>query len=94
MRKLLPAVFSAAALLLSMSATAQDRDRDWDRSQIRHVLLISIDGMHAVDFLNCSHGIAGVNSGAPYCPNLAALGTTGVNYKNATLRSHPIHFPA
>jgi len=39
---------------------------------IRHVLLISIDGMHAVDYENCvtSHT----------CPNLAALGKTGVNY--------------
>ena len=93
MRKLLPVVFSAAALLLSMSAIAQDRDRDWDRSQIRHVLLISIDGMHAVDFLNCSHGIAGVNNGAPYCPNLAALGTTGVNYTNASTSKPSDSFP-
>ena len=37
-------------------------------------LLISIDGMHALDFKNCAHGIAGVNDGKPYCPNLAALG--------------------
>jgi hypothetical protein len=42
-------------------------------SGIRHVLLISIDGMHAVDYLNCSRG---VNGGQPYCPNLAALGAT------------------
>ena len=27
--------------------------------KIKHVLLLSIDGMHAVDFYNCSHGIAG-----------------------------------
>jgi hypothetical protein len=35
-------------------------------------LLISIDGMHALDYENC------VNNGT--CPNLAQLGTTGVNY--------------
>lgn len=93
MRKLLPTVVSAAALLLSMSAIAQDSDRDWDRSQIRHVLLVSIDGMHAVDFLNCTHGIAGVNNGAPYCPNLAALGTTGVNYVNASTSKPSDSFP-
>jgi hypothetical protein len=95
MRKSLPAVLSAAALLLSTSAIAQDRgrDRDWDRSQIRHVLLISIDGMHAVDFLNCAHGIAGVNSGTPYCPNLAALGATGVNYVNASTSKPSDSFP-
>jgi hypothetical protein len=33
------------------------------------VLLLSIDGMHAVDFYNCSHGIEGANGGSPYCPN-------------------------
>jgi len=95
MRKSLTAIVPTAALLLTMSATAQDRDRDhdWDRSQIRHVLLVSIDGMHAVDFLNCTHGIAGVNNGAPYCPNLAALGTTGVNYTNASTSKPSDSFP-
>ena len=44
--------------------------------RVKHVLLLSIDGMHAVDFYNCSHGIAGVNDGNPYCPNLAALSHT------------------
>jgi hypothetical protein len=44
------------------------------------VLLISIDGMHAVDLLNCVNGIPGANNGVPYCPALAALKSTGVNY--------------
>ena len=52
--------------------------------KIKHVLLLSIDGMHAVDFYNCAHGITGANSGEPYCPNLAALGKTGVNYVAAS----------
>ena len=55
---------------------------------VKHVLLLSIDGMHAVDFYNCSHGIAGANSGDPYCPNLAALARTGINYV-ATSSSKP-----
>jgi Type I phosphodiesterase / nucleotide pyrophosphatase len=55
---------------------------------VKHVLLLSIDGMHAVDFYNCTHGIAGVNGGDPYCPNLAALGQTGINYV-ATSSSKP-----
>ncbi|HVT99174.1 MAG TPA: alkaline phosphatase family protein [Acidobacteriaceae bacterium] len=95
MRKTLSAVVSATAILVSLNATAQDRgrDRDWDRSPIRHVLLVSIDGMHAVDFLNCSHGMAGINNGAPYCPNLAALGTTGVNYVNASTSKPSDSFP-
>jgi hypothetical protein len=93
MRKSLPILFSIATLLISTCAPAQDRDHDWERSQIRHVLLISIDGMHAVDFLNCSHGIAGVNNGAPYCPNLAALGTIGVNYVGASTSKPSDSFP-
>jgi hypothetical protein len=40
--------------------------------------------MHAVDFYNCAHGIAGANGGSPYCPNLAALAETGINYVAAT----------
>jgi hypothetical protein len=37
---------------------------------ISHVLLISVDGMHALDFANCSAGISGVNGGQSYCPHL------------------------
>src|ERR1700742_4986543 len=55
---------------------------------VKHVVLLSIDGMHAVDFYNCTHGIAGANGGDPYCPNLAALGKTGINYV-ATTSSKP-----
>ena len=55
---------------------------------VKQVLLLSIDGMHAVDFYNCANGIAGVNSGLPYCPNLAALGQTGINYVG-TISSMP-----
>jgi hypothetical protein len=43
---------------LSGSAQAQDTDKPGEARDIRHVLLISVDGMHAVDFLNCSKGIA------------------------------------
>jgi hypothetical protein len=49
-------------------------------SAIQHVLLISIDGMHAVDFANCSRGIAGFNGDTPYCPNLAELAETGATF--------------
>src|ERR1700689_1308208 len=55
---------------------------------VKHVLLLSIDGMHAVDLYNCTHGIAGANGGDPYCPNLATLGQTGINYV-ATSSSKP-----
>ena len=74
----------ASVCLLSCSLAPAAYPQDWfhdrDEARIRHVLLISVDGMHAVDYLNCANGIAGVNNGAPYCPNLATLGQTGVNY--------------
>jgi hypothetical protein len=86
-------ILTAALMLSSISNVyAQPRDGrqggDDNHGKIRHVLLLSIDGMHAVDFYNCSHGIAGVNAGNPYCPNLAALGQTGINYVG-TISSRP-----
>jgi hypothetical protein len=59
----------------------------------QHVLLVSIDGMHALDFQNCANGIPGVNNGSPYCPNLAALGATGTTYLNATTSKPSDSFP-
>jgi hypothetical protein len=60
---------------------------------ISHVLLISIDGMHALDFVNCASGMSGVNNGLPYCPNLASLATSGVSYMNATTSKPSDSFP-
>lgn len=60
---------------------------------ISHVLLISIDGMHAVDFLNCAQGIASIRSGEQYCPNLAALAATGINYVAASTSKPSDSFP-
>ena len=61
--------------------------------KIKHVLLLSIDGMHAVDFYNCSHGIAGVNNGNPYCPNLQALSDRAINYVAAVSSKPSDSFP-
>jgi len=60
---------------------------------IQHVLQVSIDGMHAVDFYNCANGIAGANGGNPYCPNLAALSSTAINYVNVTSSKPSDSFP-
>src|SRR5271155_465931 len=60
---------------------------------VKRVLLISIDGMHALDFINCEHGISGVNGGNPYCPNLAELAETGVNYLGASTSKPSDSFP-
>jgi predicted AlkP superfamily pyrophosphatase or phosphodiesterase len=89
---------AASALLLAAvvsvpSAHAQDRDSFKEHRGIRHVLLISVDGMHAVDFLNCSKGIAGANGGEPYCPNLAELGENGINYLETSTSKPSDSFP-
>jgi hypothetical protein len=91
MRKRFPLVaVIAATLVLAAGASGNGGTDD---SSIKHVLLISIDGMHALDFKNCAHGIAGVNDGKPYCPNLAELGTTGVNYVAASTSKPSDSFP-
>jgi len=51
----------------------------------KHVLLISIDGMHALDFENC------VTNNT--CPNLASLGKNGVTYPRTSTPSPPIPSP-
>ncbi len=79
--------------LLTSAAYAQDWSHDRDEDNIRHVLLLSIDGMHAVDYLNCSKGITGVNNDAPYCPTLAALGGTGITFQNASTSKPSDSFP-
>ncbi|MGA7265814.1 MAG: alkaline phosphatase family protein [Stellaceae bacterium] len=66
-----------------------DPQEDHNRGGVQHVLLISIDGMHAVDFINCAQGIRG----APYCPNLAELAETGVNYLDAATSKPSDSFP-
>jgi hypothetical protein len=79
----------AAAVTLSSSPYGMAADSSKVGSEkIKHVLLLSIDGMHAVDFYNCAHGIAGANGGDPYCPNMAALSKTAINYV-ATSSSKP-----
>jgi hypothetical protein len=49
--------------------------------------------MHAVDYLNCTNGIAGANGGKPYCPHLAVLGATGINYVAASASKPSDSFP-
>src|SRR5579862_7586659 len=51
----------------------------------QHVLLISIDGMHAVDFQNCVTDQT--------CPTLAQLGAKGVTYTRTTTSRPSDSFP-
>jgi Type I phosphodiesterase / nucleotide pyrophosphatase len=78
---------SALALLLASSAFAQGS------GQVKRVLLISVDGMHAVDFVNCAQGVSTVNGGKPFCPAIAALGNTGINYVAASTSKPSDSFP-
>ncbi len=92
------AALAAAFLLITAMvpvAGAQNHDNhnDWGGRGIRHVLLISVDGMHALDYINCSKGISGVNGGQPYCPTLAELGETGVNYLDTATSKTSDSFP-
>jgi len=80
------------ALAWSTSVNAAS-NRNAGSGNISHVLMISIDGMHAVDFYNCAKGIPGINGGDPYCPNMAALSPTAINYVNVTSSRPSDSFP-
>jgi len=85
---------SALALALASSTYGMAADKSSVGSgKIKHALLLSVDGMHAVDFYNCAHGIVGANGGNPYCPNLALLGQTAINYVNAESSKPSDSFP-
>jgi hypothetical protein len=88
-KKLLAIALSLGLVSFSVPAPAQA----WEDTKTKHVLLISIDGMHAVDYFNCSNGLAEINNGTPYCPTLAALGKTGVNYTRTTTSRPSDSFP-
>ena len=78
---------SVLTLLVVSTAVAQDAGKKPAASSIQHVLLISIDGMHGLDFANCVKGVPNTGN-QPYCPNLAALQNTGTTYLTA-LTSRP-----
>src|SRR5260370_8259529 len=86
------------ALLLSsvpgIHAAPQDGQKlGASTSKFRHVLLISIDGMHALDFENCAKGISTINGGQPYCPNLAELAQPPVNHPRPPASQPPHSSP-
>ena len=86
-RRLLPIViglFTLAVSLVKPSAA---------QSNIKHVLLVSVDGMHALDFANCSKGVSTINNGASFCPHLAQLGARGMNYTSASSSRPSDSFP-
>jgi hypothetical protein len=78
-------LFAGALVLAVLPALRVSANHDHEQDKDHHVLLISIDGMHAVDFENC------VASNT--CPTLAALGKTGVNYTRTTTSRPSDSFP-
>ncbi len=82
-RRFLPLGLFALVLVSLFSVTAAAQGN----SKIQHVLLISIDGMHSLDFANCSKGVP-LYGNQTYCPHLASLSSTGVHYLQA-LTSRP-----
>jgi len=79
------AAFALGLGLLGATLPARANDDDFKSHKIKHVLLISIDGMHAVDYENCV--------ASKTCPHLAALGSTGVNYTRTTTSRPSDSFP-
>ena len=69
---ILPLTLLAAAALTACGGSSDSTSMP---TAVSHVLLISVDGLHAQDVANC---IA-----AKTCPTLALLAQTGVNYTNA-----------
>ncbi len=58
-KRLVLAGTAVTASLLSSTYGIAAGSNTVGSEKIKHVLLLSIDGMHAVDFYNCAHGIAG-----------------------------------
>ncbi len=87
-RRFLPLGLIALALagLFSVTAAAQGN------SKIQRVLLISIDGMHSLDFANCAKGVP-LYGNQTYCPHLATLSATGVHYLQALTPKPSDSFP-
>jgi hypothetical protein len=85
----LAGVAAGALVVGGLGAPMARADADLD-GPIKRVLLISIDGMHALDFANCAHG---VNGGPSYCPNIAELAERGVNYTQTSASKPSDSFP-
>jgi len=77
--KFLLRALTAAAIATGLPLTAQAEHTN------QHVLLISIDGMHAADYQRC------VSNGT--CPTLAHLGLRGVNYDRTSTSRPSDSFP-
>lgn len=69
------ALASAGAYATQQDGNSQGNNAGHDRRVVKHVLLLSIDGLHEQDLARCI--------GANTCPNIAVLAQSGVTYTNA-----------
>ncbi|PCE29843.1 alkaline phosphatase family protein [Burkholderia ubonensis] len=75
-RKMAMVVAGALALASAgVHAQGDNEQHEHGRRVVKHVLLLSIDGLHEQDLARCI--------GANTCPNVAALAQSGVTYTNA-----------
>jgi len=83
-RKLIALALSAGLIGTTLPAPAR-ADDELQQGRIKHVLLISVDGLHALDLSNyvTTHGDS----------TLAALSKTGFTYTNASTSSPSDSFP-
>jgi hypothetical protein len=79
------AVLSCQVFLSATTRADDEQPRHRDHDRIRHVLLLSIDGFHAVDLATCV--------AAHTCPNLARLTDHGTTYTNAATTKPSDSFP-
>src|ERR1700746_2126106 len=84
LRKSISAILLSLVLLGGTTPARAGADELRGR-RVQHLLLISIDGMHAVDYENCV--------ASKTCPHVAALGKTGVNYTRTTTSRPSDSFP-
>jgi len=80
-----PLGLGVAFAMLSAAVQPVLADNDFDHHGGGHVLLISIDGMHQLDFTNCM--------AAKTCPNLTALSQHGVSFTRASTSKPSDSFP-
>jgi len=78
-------MLAAASLLGLISTAPAQADDDHGSVRVKHVLLLSIDGFHAVDLATCT--------AAGTCPNLEKLTDHGTTYTNASTTKPSDSFP-
>jgi predicted AlkP superfamily pyrophosphatase or phosphodiesterase len=85
-------LLNLAVFLLVLTVSFPAKSVAQSGNKIQHVLLISVDGMHSLDFANCAKGMPSFGN-QPYCPHLAALSATGVHYLQALTPKPSDSFP-